>query len=152
MRVSHPMVFVVGIAAVALFFVAIALHKAWRVLSWPSVRRRREGWLSRVARVESAMRVTEAGDYLLVLDVALAPDDAESYRGMPARVKLRGIARLPQQAVTWMENANELPVRVAPPSSLAVDLRPIVGEEAVAIERAAYLQRGAGHWQPVVSP
>jgi hypothetical protein len=64
-------------------------------------------------------------------------------------VKLRGIARLPREAVEWMEKANELPVRVGRASELVVDLGEIVAEDAEAIARTAYAETGTPAWTTV---
>jgi hypothetical protein len=148
MRFSHPMVWIVGMLAIVAFFVLVALQKAWRAASWPRERRRRERWSKAVARVESWTQITERGDYRLVLEVA--PVDAPpTYRSTPERVKLRGIARLPREAVEWMEKANELPVRVGRASELVVDLGEIVAEDAEAIARTAYAETGTPAWTTV---
>lgn len=148
MRLSHPIVWVVGIAAIALFFVAIALVKTWRYLAWPRVRKKRAGWAKTIARVESSTRLTGKGDYLLVVAVVPAASPP-TYREATARVRLRGIARLPEAAVAWLESSQELPARVGPsaPTDLAIDLEAIVGDAAHAIERAAFVERGATTWR-----
>src|SRR3954471_11791336 len=122
MRISHPIVFVIGVAALFAFFAFVAIMKAYRAITWRALQRRRYEWPAVRARVESSSRVTEVGDFVLVLQVEPLVD-AAGYRTTTERPRLRGIARLPERAVTWMLSSGELPVRVNPKraTDLAVD-------------------------------
>jgi len=151
MRISHPLVFVIGIAGVFAFFAFLAVMKAYRAITWPALQRRRYEWPAMRARVESSSRVTEAGDFLLVLQLEPLIDPA-GYRTTTERPRLRGIARLPERAVTWMLSSGELPVRVNPKraTDLAVDVRALVdSSEADSFERKAFMERGLGQWRAV---
>lgn len=151
MRLSHPISWVLGIAAIALFFIAIALMKAWRRAAWPRERKRRAGRTTKTtARVESSTRLTAKVDFQLVLAV-VPPAPPPSYRDGTACVRLRGVARLPDAVVAWLEACQELPIRVRPsePLDLAIDLEEILGPSAEAFERDAFLERGAPTWRVV---
>jgi hypothetical protein len=149
-RLSHPYVWVVGMIGLGLALLAVVVHKVWRALSWPAEQRRRQTWPMSVARVVEGTRLTDAGDYLLTLEVADAAP-TETYRSAPARARLRGVARLPAAAVAWMEDAGELPVRVLLPG-LVVDLHVIMGAQADAFERDSYRKRGTPTWKAVSIP
>jgi hypothetical protein len=148
-RFSHPYVWVVGIIGLGLALLAVVVHKVWRALSWPAEQRRRQAWPKSVARVVDATRLTSDGDYLLTLEVADTAPTA-TYRSMPARARLRGVARVPAPAVAWMDDSGEIPVRMLLPG-LVIDLHAIMGEQADAFDRDAYRRRGTPTWKAVSS-
>ena len=132
------LVVVVGTGIVmALVFVVVVLGRGWRWVSWPREQRRREALPAVMATVESSTRITEAGDFRLVLLVH------------GARVK--GIVRLTDEAVEHIEERGTLPVRAdaAEPQKLVVDLRALGTEAVEAFERQAYLARGTPPWMKV---
>lgn len=149
MRVSHPSVFFVCMAAFAALLVVWAALKSFRALSWPRELRRRRGWAAARARVEESTRVTDIGDFILVLSVSRIEADGNTYRDGESPLKLRGIARLPERAIERMTELQELPVRLDPraPNQLVVDLPALLGAQADALERAAYMERGRGEWK-----
>jgi hypothetical protein len=149
MQIITPLGWAIGIVLAVVLTLASVVFMIWSRASWPRERRRRERWSRHLARVESWTRVTEKGDHLLV--IAVPAPDARSYRVDAEPTRLRGVARLPREAVSRMENARELPVLVSPESQVVVDLRAIMGESAEVIERALYLEVGTPNWKTISS-
>lgn len=139
MRLSHPYVFVVGVACVALFFALVSARRVYLELTWRAAQRRRATWSKRVARVKSCRQVT---DNECLLELVIKLDGEADYRAAQPTVTLRGIACLPGGA----DEGAELPVRVESTESwrLVVDLRALFGEKAEEHERRHYIERGDG--------
>src|SRR5690349_7455489 len=122
MRISHPFVWVfllVGTALGLLFIAFVKAHRAWRSARWPRERERRNTWRRGTAAVHTARRITEAGDFRLVLVVH--PEHASpQYRSAPAALRLTGVVRIPEKAQPWLEKG-DVPVRFSPdaPENLA---------------------------------
>lgn len=151
MRIYDQGVWLVCVAVFAVLVVAgviyLAVEKGWRSASWPRERARRAGWSKEVAQVESWTRVTEVGDFQIVLSL-VSSELVETYRSTIGRVRLRGMARLSARAVTHMESTKLLPVRFSLPE-IVIDLAEVDADNAEAIDREMFLERGTPKWKVV---
>lgn len=156
MRISHPYAWVlllIGAVLGLLFMAFVKAHRAWRSARWSHERERRKAWSRAIARVQTSRRITEAGDFRLVL-VVRPEHDTPQYRSAPTALRLTGVARIPDKAQEWLDKG-DLPVRLAPdsPEQLAIDLAAMIGEdEADALEREIYTERGMMKWSLVADP
>jgi hypothetical protein len=155
MRLSHPYVWVFlvigtvlgGVALLALRVVTAAIE-AVRRRRWETERGARAAWERLTASVEQALRITDLGDFRLVVRV---PPVTGGYRDAAASgVRLKSIVRLAAPVARAIESANSLPVLVHPtqPAVVEVDLEQLMGDPAVGLEltRDAYVRNGRTKW------
>jgi len=156
MRFSHPYVWVLLCIGFVLLGVLGALWagyevvlRRWRAFRWPRERERRRAWSRVLARVDRAERVTELGDFILVLGIRPGADSA-TYRDAAEEVRWRRIVRLPSSAAPHVEKAETLPVLLAPsmPLTLALVLSPDASE-AEQHARHVYIESGQLKWRLV---
>ena len=74
-----------------------------------------------LARLVSARRITEAGDFIVILDVPPAPR-AHGYREPRTPQRLRRIVRLDARVAASVEDAQDIPVLIKPESRTIVAL------------------------------
>lgn len=153
-RIYTESSWLIGICLMGVVFAGLfgwfAVSHVHRMASWPREKRRRDGWAKVVADVESWTRVTEAGDFVVLLAVPDDPEIDRMYRATAPKSRWRATVRLTPAAITRMEAEKTLPIR-KDGVELAVDLAAIDGDVAEAIERAMFLERGAPKWKPVDS-
>jgi hypothetical protein len=153
-RVFHPYLWVLACIGTVLCGVLgvliaayVALSRRWRTLWWPRERARRRTWTRALARVERAERVTQLGDFILVLGVR-APADLPSYREVTEETRWRRIVRLPNSAASHIEQAASIPILLPPnrPMTFALVLSPDA-TEAEGLARQVYIASGQLRWK-----
>jgi hypothetical protein len=160
MRLWHPYAYFALVALsilLGLFFAALhvitAVRTALRKRRWPAERKVRESWERVLARLVSATRVTEAGHFLVTIEVP--PTGGASYRSPLAPLRLRGVARFDPRASARFENADSLPVLIEPQSRewVVVDFRALLEEDpdglAATLARDDYVRHGRLRWRSV---
>lgn len=117
-RLSHPLVWVallVGGAFLALLIVVLrgvgAVMQRLRRHGWDRERAARATWTRVITRVESAKRVTDAGDFSLLLAMPHGP-----------HARVRTIVRVAPHVATAVEATERLPVLVHPQKPLVIAL------------------------------
>lgn len=138
MRLSHPLVPVVGLVVfvlLGLVFGVLSLLRWLRGARWEGEASRRRALATAVARVVSCDRVTERGDYRIVLE-------------LPGTQPMRGLVLLSPKAKERVDAEHTLPIRWDPtkPDELVIDLTSLGDED---LERAEYKQWGLRRWQPI---
>ncbi len=156
MGLSHPIVWIVC-AVLGVLFAALlgvvrvfgAVAKRRRSSRWAEERDRRRTWKAVVLDVESARRINEAGDFLVV--VAERRDDANLGLSYPERRK--AIVRVPPPWDASFEATTSLPVLVSPesPDVVVVDYGALTGDRGIGDEvaREVYVHATAWKWQRI---
>jgi hypothetical protein len=157
-RLSHPYawVFLVFLGMLLALVFAIAavvamILRRWRGLRWPEEYARRKTWHRTLSQVESVRRVTQAGDFLVILRVPLEGSEAR-YREAPATVRWKRMSRLPEPVASWLETAESIPLLVSPDSlgTFAFDLVAVLGGDeakADAMAREIFVNQGRWVWK-----
>lgn len=154
MRFSHPAAWVALLALTILVAVALGVviivrnvRQRARRRGWPQERDARSTWRRTEARVEKAIRVTEAGDVSLALLLDAEPRD---YRSTSGSRRLRRIVRVDPALADVVTEAPTLPVLVHPKNGLllALDFEALLGgsEDAERLGREDYALHGAPKW------